>query len=885
MSPLVSSLPEAASWLEDDGANTDGFNTNNLDGTFVGGTPYVVSDPALVVPPVAVNDNATATRNTPLTINELANDDIIVPLNPASVTIVTNVAHGTTAVQSNGSVLYTPAAGYVGTDSFTYHVADTDGRVSNTATVNINVVLAPAPIAGAVAATTLRNEATTINVLADDSATAPATLTPSSVTVVTAPTDGTAVVQSNGSVLYTPHTGFVGTDTFTYTVTDSNVETSSPGTVTVSVNTPTPPTANSDSFTTTEGAPLSLNVLANDTMGSVAIDPTTVDVDATPLHGTAVAQPDGSILYTPAGGFIGNDSFTYSVSDTLGEVSNVALVNLVISAGIPPVAADFSANTLAGQANTINLIANVTSGATLTPSTLTATGASHGTLTVGTDGTVSYTPTAGYVGSDSFTYNVGDVNTDTSNNGTVSVLVGTSITNAKGKTHSVSFTDGTGGLQTITLSTGTANIFFSGSGTLAVAKNGAASITGGTSLEIGSIALTGTTAASSLSIHGLVTKPVTIGGISDTSPLGKITAASAALTGAINLNSVGTLQVASIAGAAITIGSGLPGRVSLTAGAVTDSSLTSSVPIASLKVASWTDGSPQSIVAPSITSLTVAGAFDPSLTLSPANKTTVIRGIDYTLTDTSGGIGLGSARIGGAISGGTWNVAGSITSVSAKSIASAWVGNVNGSFGTLTINSGGLASPLTAESLGTLSIGGDLSSNITTAYAKTIRITGGIDGSTLSIGLGGISTLQAGGAVSSATITSLGDIGTITAGSLSDSNITAGVTAGTTFASATSALLGSDTITSVKLAGKTPTFTDTNILAGKITSASLGTVTTDNSGVAFGLATNSISSFAGIFANGPAHVGRTQLLNDAVLATYLTQQSVVFGDFAIDIES
>ena len=48
-------------------------------------------------------------------------------------------SHGTATVAADGTVTYTPAAGFVGPDSFTYTVADTDGRTSDAATVSVDV--------------------------------------------------------------------------------------------------------------------------------------------------------------------------------------------------------------------------------------------------------------------------------------------------------------------------------------------------------------------------------------------------------------------------------------------------------------------------------------------------------------------------------------------------------------------------------------------------------------------------------------------------------------------------------------------------------------------------------------------------------------------------
>jgi hypothetical protein len=63
--------------------------------------------------------------------------------------------------QANDSILYTPAKGYVGADSFTYYVLDNDNQGSNFATVNVTVTGA---LTGTVIGTagSYRNHGTTI---------------------------------------------------------------------------------------------------------------------------------------------------------------------------------------------------------------------------------------------------------------------------------------------------------------------------------------------------------------------------------------------------------------------------------------------------------------------------------------------------------------------------------------------------------------------------------------------------------------------------------------------------------------------------------------------------------------------------------------------------
>jgi ELWxxDGT repeat protein len=90
--------------------------------------------------PVAAADNATSENGAAVTITVLANDtDSDGSVDPSSIKITTNPAHGTVTVGSGGSILYTPSAGYTGQDVFAYTVTDNQGAVSAPAQVTVNV--------------------------------------------------------------------------------------------------------------------------------------------------------------------------------------------------------------------------------------------------------------------------------------------------------------------------------------------------------------------------------------------------------------------------------------------------------------------------------------------------------------------------------------------------------------------------------------------------------------------------------------------------------------------------------------------------------------------------------------------------------------------------
>ncbi|WP_439629385.1 Ig-like domain-containing protein [Gemmata sp.] len=194
-------------------------------------------------PPVAANDAASTAAGAAVTVDVLKNDAD--PDGDAlNVSAVGTPANGTADV-SNGKVVYTPKAGFSGTDTFTYTASDGKG---GTASAQVTVTVAPpvppppppppanrSPVAANDTASTAAGTAVTVDVLKNDSDPDGDALTISSVGT---PANGTAAV-SSGKVVYTPTAGFSGTDTFTYAVADGRGGTAT-AQVSVTVAPPTP---------------------------------------------------------------------------------------------------------------------------------------------------------------------------------------------------------------------------------------------------------------------------------------------------------------------------------------------------------------------------------------------------------------------------------------------------------------------------------------------------------------------------------------------------------------------------------------------------------------------------------------------------------------------
>ena len=180
--------------------------------------------------PNAIDDNFAVFEDSgPTAFGVLANDGDV-DGDSLSVTAVTQPANGS-ATFTAGSVSYTPNPNYFGADSFTYTIADGNGG-HDTATVLVavsNVNDAPVAVADAFA----MNQDTVLNgsVLGNDSDVDGDALT---AVLGVSVSNGTLVLNADGSFVYTPSPGFAGTDSFTYTAHDGTTG-SNVATVTIQV--------------------------------------------------------------------------------------------------------------------------------------------------------------------------------------------------------------------------------------------------------------------------------------------------------------------------------------------------------------------------------------------------------------------------------------------------------------------------------------------------------------------------------------------------------------------------------------------------------------------------------------------------------------------------
>ncbi len=358
--------------------------------------------------PRAVADAAEITLGTAAAFDVLANDlGFMGRVDLASLQIETPPAHGAVTIDSaTGLISYAPAAGFIGTDSFTYRVCDNLRRCAS-ALVEVSAAKTR-PSSQDDVISTDKDTPVLIDVLANDAAPNSA-LDRASVAIVTLPAHGRAIVdQPTGMIRYTPDHDFVGNDNFSYRVCDRQAACAE-SRVTVSIANKLPNAAH-DSATTEQSQTVTIDVLANDRDIDGDLNRSSVKVVTPASNGqTAVDPQTGAIRYTPQQGFVGSDRFSYQVCDTQGGCAT-AQVSVTVTNPPPTVQPD-QARTNQNTAVTIDVLANDSDpDGALDRSVLTIVAVpNNGRADVDQPaGAVIYTPNPGFIGEDQFAYRACD---------------------------------------------------------------------------------------------------------------------------------------------------------------------------------------------------------------------------------------------------------------------------------------------------------------------------------------------------------------------------------------------------------------------------------------------------------------------------------------------
>ena len=248
-----------------------------------------------------------------------------------------------TASAATGTLVFTPAPNAFGTANITISVQDNGGTANggiDTKTISFTITINSindAPVANNDEITVEEGETTSIlvsnnsSVLDNDIDVENDIL---NAVLISPPTNGSLILNTDGSFTYSHNGSETTTDSFTYKANDGTLD-SNIATVTITI---TPindaPIANDDEVVVEEGGTISMlsnnqtSVLNNDTdaendiLSAVLVSP--------PTNGTLILNTDGTFTYSHNGSETITDSFTYKANDGLLD-SNITTVNITIN--------------------------------------------------------------------------------------------------------------------------------------------------------------------------------------------------------------------------------------------------------------------------------------------------------------------------------------------------------------------------------------------------------------------------------------------------------------------------------------------------------------------------------------------------------------------------
>ncbi|MCK9496121.1 MAG: Ig-like domain-containing protein, partial [Dehalococcoidia bacterium] len=373
----------------------------------------------------AMDDTAETTQDAAVDIAVLANDSS--GHGDLALVSASTPANGTVS-EHNGVLTYTPNAGFTGTDSFTYTVAN---GLGGTATATVTVEVAPAGMV-------LLSQAACIAVRVEPSGDVAYTNrfwlespgTPDHLGIKHSDVGdveflgtyeaGTELVLS----IHVQNTGHTFKTGPAYRNPDGLVHAVvTPGTGNVLYRVGFEDLYNGgdldfddavlsvlafdcgidardNSATVESGGRVDIDVLDNDESTPDG-DMEVISVTQ-PANGSAEIEDDGAIEYRPDAGFQGTDTFTYTVRNEYGAAAT-ATVTVTVESSV--IARDDSATTRRGERVDIDVLDNdSTERGWLRVTSVTQP--AHGEVEIEDDGEVEYRPDGGFSGTDTFTYTV-----------------------------------------------------------------------------------------------------------------------------------------------------------------------------------------------------------------------------------------------------------------------------------------------------------------------------------------------------------------------------------------------------------------------------------------------------------------------------------------------
>jgi hypothetical protein len=375
----------------------------------------------------------------------------------------------------------------------------------------------------------------------------------------------------------------------------------------------------------------------------------------------------------------------------------------------------------------------------------------------------------------------------------------------------------------------TGSVQFSGTNLAQTALKNGTPVISGTITSIQQINVTGSSGGASALVFrsGASKTPVEIDGISVTTALRQLQLAGTSLKGALTTEGTssatfGTIGSSTLQFNASPTGSPASGPLTFVSGDITDTQITSALPIRQMITGNYTATTPTtstalgttSLNAPSISSWRVNGMMSGDVTLTGGTGTT-----------------LNSLTATGAVSAGIWNITGNVGRVSVQSIAA----GVQAQFTTSVQNiktAGDEDGSLFAGSVGIFTVGGQMSG-------------GGLElSSAFSARAYSLNQLNVTGGILNAYVLAIGNINAISASTMSGSFIFSGISTsfGFTAQPQVSDFGWQTRLNSITLRSKAAQFGGSLVAGYTVGRLSLGAVQANDSGTQFGVTAHSISN-------------------------------------------
>jgi RNase H-fold protein (predicted Holliday junction resolvase) len=378
------------------GVATIGYAISDGNGGTASALVTVIVTLGTNTPPVAVDDTATISEDTVLTMDP-RNNDYDVDGDPLTITAA-SATNGTVSILGGTNLVFTPATNFNGTASIRYTISD---GLGGTASADVTVTVTPvndAPIANNQSVATPRNTARNIVLTGSD-----VDSTNLTYAILNGPTNGaiSGLDTNSGALIYTPATAYLGLDDFTFTVFDGSLYATGNVSITVTLSN-RPPVAINDAAYTHKNTAVTLYPLVNDS------DPDSDSLTITslsPTNGTASIIGGTNVIFLPKTNFFGNAKIGYTISDGLGGTAS-ALITVHVT-NRPPVAVNDFAATTKNTAVRIGPLANDSDldGDSLTIISVSPT---NGTASIIGGTNVLFRPKTNFTGTGKVRYTISD---------------------------------------------------------------------------------------------------------------------------------------------------------------------------------------------------------------------------------------------------------------------------------------------------------------------------------------------------------------------------------------------------------------------------------------------------------------------------------------------